>query len=76
MSKRCSIYSKVKKITVDQSEVLKNQLYRLFRGFLRGGGGGTRHPVLCGDLTGKQPCELIHNNHNQVKLKLVRQKSV
>ena len=27
------------------------------------------------DLTGKQPCEPMHNNHNQVKIKLVWQKS-
>ena len=24
-----------------------------------------------GDLTGKQPCELMHNKHNQMKIKLV-----
>ena len=50
------------------------------KGRFSSGLAGTKATKQFGDLTGKQlhvhvPCELMHNNHNQMKLKLVCENS-
>ena len=45
--------------------------FTFLKGRFSSGLEGASAKTYFGDLTGKQPCELMHNNHNQVKIKLV-----